>query len=40
MNGSKTALERLNLVNITDRIIFNSEWSKKTFFNEFGSILS
>jgi len=31
MNGSKTVTERLNLINITDRIIFNSNWSKKRF---------
>ena len=31
MNGSKTVTERLNLINISDKIIFNSEWSKKRF---------
>ena len=32
MNGSKTVEERLYLLNNIDRIIFNSNWSKKRFF--------
>ena len=31
MSGSKTVKERMNLLNTLDRIIFNSEWSKKLF---------
>jgi hypothetical protein len=31
MSGSKSVTERLYLINITDKIIFNSEWSKKRF---------
>ena len=31
MNGSKTVTERLNLINTTDKIVFNSDWSKKRF---------
>ena len=31
MNGSKKINERLNLLNICSKIIFNSEWSKKRF---------
>ena len=31
MNGSKSVTERLFLLNKTDKIIFNSEWSKKRF---------
>ncbi len=31
MSGSKSVLERLNLVKKTEKIIFNSEWSKKRF---------
>ena len=31
MQGSVTVKERLNLLNITDRIIFNSNWSKSRF---------
>ena len=32
MNGSKTTSERLSLLNSVDRLIFNSEWSRKRFF--------
>jgi len=32
MNGSKTAKQRIDLLNNVDKIIFNSEWSKKRFF--------
>jgi len=32
MNGSKTKTERLSLLNNIDKIIFNSNWSKKRFF--------
>tara|TARA_B110001452_G_scaffold145913_1_gene121305 strand:+ start:265 stop:2388 length:2124 start_codon:yes stop_codon:yes gene_type:complete len=32
MNGSKTKKERINLLNNIDKIIFNSNWSKKRFF--------
>ena len=31
MNGSKSKNERMNLFNKTEKIIFNSEWSKKDF---------
>ncbi|RPG96303.1 MAG: glycosyltransferase, partial [Candidatus Pelagibacter sp. TMED165] len=34
MNGSKKTSERLNLLNICSKIIFNSEWSKKRFLNK------
>jgi len=32
MNGSKTKTERIYLLNNIDKIIFNSNWSKKRFF--------
>ena len=32
MSGSKSLIERIFLINNIDRIIFNSEWSKKRFF--------
>ena len=32
MNGSKTIRERLFILNNVDKLIFNSEWSKKQFF--------
>ena len=32
MNGSKTVKQRIDLLNHVDKIIFNSEWSKKRFF--------
>lgn len=31
MNGSKTVNERISLLNTCEKIIFNSEWSKKQF---------
>ena len=31
MIGSKTNKERINLLNVCDKIIFNSEWSKKQY---------
>ncbi len=31
MSGSKTPEERLKLISVLDKIIFNSEWSKKRF---------
>ena len=31
MSGSKSVKERKNLINILDKIIFNSDWSKKRF---------
>ena len=31
MIGSKTTNERINLLNVCDKIIFNSEWSKKQY---------
>ena len=35
MNGSKLLKERIDLLNNVDRIIFNSEWSRKRFFIDF-----
>ena len=32
MNGSKSAIERIKLLNDVDKILFNSEWSRKRFF--------
>ena len=32
MNGSKTVRQRIDLLNNVQKIIFNSEWSKKRFF--------
>jgi glycosyltransferase involved in cell wall biosynthesis len=32
MNGSKNVKQRIDLLNNVDKIIFNSEWSKKRFF--------
>ena len=32
MNGSKSIKQRIDLLNNVDKIIFNSEWSKKRFF--------
>ena len=34
MNGSKTTFDRLNLLNNTDKIIFNSEWSRLRFITD------
>ena len=36
MSGSKTKAERLNLLNLCSKIIFNSEWSKKRFLDKLG----
>ena len=35
MTGSKSVEERLNLLNICSKIIFNSQWSKKQFLKDF-----
>ena len=32
MSGSKSVLERMNLLKILNKILFNSEWSRKRFF--------
>ncbi|MDB9936564.1 glycosyltransferase family 4 protein [Candidatus Pelagibacter sp.] len=32
MNGSRLATERIKLLNNVDKILFNSEWSRKRFF--------
>ena len=32
MNGSKTSLERVQLLNIVDKLIFNSKWCRDRFF--------
>ena len=37
MSGSKTKSERLNLLNLCSKIIFNSEWSKKRFLDKLGN---
>ncbi len=34
MNGSKSVSERLFLINKVEKIIFNSEWTKKRFINK------
>ena len=34
MIGSKTVDERINLLSICSKIIFNSEWSKKQFLKD------
>ncbi|MDA9623719.1 hypothetical protein N9S62_00380 [Pelagibacteraceae bacterium] len=36
MNGSKKTNERLSLLNLCSKIIFNSEWSKKRFLKNLG----
>ena len=36
MNGSKKIKERLKILNLCSKIIFNSEWSKKRFLNKLG----
>ena len=38
MNGSKSKNERMNLFNKTEKIIFNSEWSKKRFLKDIDKI--
>ena len=37
MNGSKSEIERIYLLNNVDKIIFNSNWSKKRFFLGLGN---
>jgi len=37
MIGSKTVQERLNLLNVCSKIIFNSEWSKKQYLKDLKS---
>ena len=32
MNGSRSTIERVKLLNSVDKILFNSEWSRKRFF--------
>lgn len=32
MNGSRLIIQRINLLNSVDKILFNSEWSRKRFF--------
>ena len=34
MIGSKTIKERINLLNVCSKIIFNSEWSKKQYLKD------
>ena len=34
MNGSKTVSERINLLNLCSKIVFNSEWSKSRFLTK------
>ena len=38
MNGSKSSHERLGLLNLCSKIIFNSEWSKKRFLTSLKEI--
>ncbi len=38
MNGSKTVNERINLLNICSKIVFNSEWSKNRFLTNLEDI--
>ena len=38
MNGSKQRNERINLLNICSKIIFNSEWSKNRFLSDLDQI--
>ena len=35
MNGSRLVTERIKLLNNVDKILFNSEWSRKRFFLDF-----
>jgi len=37
MNGSRLVTERIKLLNDVDKILFNSEWSRKRFFLDFYS---
>ena len=34
MNGSKSTKQRIDLLNNVDKIIFNSEWSKKQYLKD------
>ena len=34
MKGSKSVNERLDILNIVDKIIFVSDWSRERFFND------
>ena len=38
MNGSKTVNERINLLNLCSKIVFNSEWSKNRFLTNLDEI--
>ena len=38
MSGSRSTNERINLLNICSKIIFNSEWSKKRFLTDLNEI--
>jgi glycosyltransferase involved in cell wall biosynthesis len=38
MNGSKNVTERKYLISVVDKILFNSEWSRKRFFQGFDDI--
>ena len=38
MNGSKSVKDRMNLFNLSEKIIFNSEWSKKRFLTNINKI--
>jgi glycosyltransferase involved in cell wall biosynthesis len=38
MNGSKTVNERINLLTICSKIVFNSEWSKNRFLSKLDEI--
>ncbi len=35
MNGSKSVSDRMNLFNKVEKVIFNSEWSKKKIFRKY-----
>ena len=38
MIGSKTVIERINLLKNSDKIIFNSNWSKKRFLTDLDNL--
>jgi len=38
MTGSKTTIERINLLKNSDKIIFNSNWSKKRFLTDLNNL--
>ena len=38
MSGSKTIIERINLLKNSDKIIFNSNWSKKRFLTDLNDL--